>query len=176
MEIMKRQLFLLRHAKSAWDDLSIPDHDRPLNKRGRKAAATMRRFIRHAGISPDRVWASSARRSLQTLEALEPWDQPTRIEIKEALYHAPAQEILELTRGLPESSRSALLIGHNPGMQEFAILLGRGSEGALFRRMAEAFPTGAIAEFEVDCPWSLMKEGSGRLTNFVTPRELKPHP
>lgn len=171
---MKRQLFLLRHAKSAWDDPSIPDHDRPLNKRGRKAAAAMRQYIRSAGISPDLVWVSGARRTLQTLDALAPWRQPTKVEIKEALYLAPPEKILGLVRGLPAWSRAVLLIGHNPGLQEFGKLLAEGSDDAIARRLAETFPTGAIAQFEIDCLWSQVEGGSGKLTSFVTPRELKP--
>ncbi len=170
---MKRQLFLLRHAKSSWDDLSIPDHDRPLNKRGRKAAAVMRRYIRSEGIRPDLVRASSAKRALQTLEALEPWDRPPAVEIKPALYVASAQKILELVRDIPASSRVALLIGHNPGLQEFAMLLA-GGDDALVRRLAQNFPTGAMAKFEIDGDWSQVQEGSGQLTSLVTPRELKP--
>ncbi len=171
---MKRQLFLLRHAKSSCDDLSVPDHDRPLNKRGRKAAALMRQFIRFEGIRPDLVCASSAKRTLQTLEALEPWDRPPAVEIKPALYHAPPQKILELVRDIPDSSRVVLLIGHNPGLQEFAKLLAGRGDDALVGRLAEAFPTGAMAKFEIDCDWPQANEGSGRLTSFVTPRELNP--
>jgi phosphohistidine phosphatase len=172
---MKRQLFLLRHAKSSWDDLSIPDHDRPLNKRGRKAAAMMRRYIRSERIRPDLVWASSAKRALQTFEALEPWDRPPAVEIKPALYLAAAQKILELVRDIPASSRVALLIGHNPGLQEFALLLaGGGDDDASVRRLAQNFPTGALAKFEIDGDWSQAHEGSGQLASLVTPRELKP--
>jgi phosphohistidine phosphatase len=169
---MKRRLILLRHAKSSWDDLSIPDRDRPLNKRGRKAARTMRRFIRSKKIRPDLVCVSSARRTLQTLEALAPWDRPPAVEIEPALYEAPAQKILDLVRAIPASSRVALLIGHNPGLQDFAKLLAGDSDDALVRRLAEAFPTGALAQFEIDGDWPQIDAGSGKLTLYVTPREL----
>lgn len=171
---MKRKLFLLRHAKSSWDDLSIPDHDRPLNKRGRKAAAVMRHYIQSEGIRPDLVCVSSAKRTLQTLEALEPWDRPPAVEITPALYLAAPQKILELVRDIPASSRVVLLIAHNPGLQEFAKLLAGDCDDALVRHLAEAFPTGAMAKFEIDCDWPQVHEGSGRLTSLVTPRELKP--
>src|SRR4051794_24414520 len=69
-----RQLLLLRHAKSSWDDASLPDRDRPLNSRGLHAAAVMRKAMQSYGLSPDLVLVSTAKRTLQTLEALEPWD------------------------------------------------------------------------------------------------------
>lgn len=170
---MKRRLFLLRHAKSSWDDLAIPDHDRPLNKRGRKAAIAMRQFIRAAKIKPDLVCVSSARRTMQTLEALAPWRRPPPVEVMDELYLASAQKIMELARGFPDSSRAVLVIGHNPGLQEFALLLASGKDDALVLRMAQAFPTGAMAQFEIDCPWSQIDEGLGQLTSFVAPRGLK---
>jgi phosphohistidine phosphatase len=172
-EKMERQLFLLRHAKSSWDDMSIPDHDRPLNNRGRKAAAAMHRLFQSAGICPDLVCVSSARRTMQTLAALEPWNRPPMVEVKEALYHAPGPKILELVRDIPSAARTVLLIGHNPGLHEFAMLLAGDSDDALVRRLAEAYPTGALAQFEFSCLWSQVEMGSGKLTRFVAPRELK---
>jgi len=175
--MMKNQLFLLRHAKSSWDDLSIPDHDRPLSKRGRKAAATMRQLFKSEKITPELIYVSSAQRTMQTLELLQPWERPPKVEVKKALYMAPAPQILELLRKIPDSARVVLLIGHNPGLQELAILLlggdDRAAEDTPGRRLADAYPTGALAQFALDCPWSQTGSGAGRLTRFVTPRELK---
>lgn len=176
-KIMKKQLFLLRHAKSSWEDLSLPDHDRPLSKRGRKAAAAMRELFRSEKISPDLVWVSSARRTLQTLEGLQPWDKKPIVEVKEALYLASAPKILALLRDIPDSAGVVLLIGHNPGLHELAVLLFGGRDHAaddpLAQRLADAYPTGALAQFALDCPWSQIGKGSGRLARFVVPRELK---
>jgi phosphohistidine phosphatase len=174
---MEKRLFLLRHAKSSWKDLSLPDHDRPLNKRGRKAAEAMRRLVRSEGISPDLIYVSSALRTMQTLDALQPWADQPEVKIEEALYLAPAPQILARLRKIPDSTRSVLLIGHNPGLQELAVLLVGGddqmTEDALARRVAEAFPTGALAEFALERSWSRIGPGSGRLTRFITPRELE---
>ncbi len=90
-----RQLLLLRHAKSSWDEPHLSDHARPLNVRGRQAAAAMAREMRRLGLLPDLVLVSSARRTLQTLAALEPWENPPRIEPLDALYLAPAADLLE---------------------------------------------------------------------------------
>jgi phosphohistidine phosphatase len=174
---MKKQIFLLRHAKSSWDDLSIPDHDRPLSKRGRKAAATMRQLFKSEKLSPDLIYVSSAQRTLQTLELLQPWDRPPKVEVKKALYMASAPQIMELLREIPDTAHAVLLIGHNPGLQELAILLLDGDDqatkDALGRRLADAYPTGALAQFALDCSWSRIGRGAGRLTRFVVPRELK---
>jgi phosphohistidine phosphatase len=171
---MKKRLFLLRHAKSSWKDLSLPDHDRPLNKRGRKAAAALRRLVRSEGINPNLICVSGALRTLQTLEALQPWDEQPEVEVTDALYLAKAPQILERLRKIPDLTHAVLVIGHNPGLQELAILLtGEMAEDARARRMAEAFPTGALAEFSLDCSWSRIGRGLGRLARFVTPRELE---
>ncbi len=114
---------------------------------------------------------------MQTLERLEPWDRPPKVEVKEALYMAAAPEILEMLREIPDTARTVLLIGHNPGLQELAILLIGGQDQAtadeLGRRLAEAYPTGALAQFALDGSWSRIGRGSARLTRFVAPRELK---
>lgn len=175
-----RQLLLLRHAKSSWDDPALSDHARPLNARGRRAAAAMAQAMRDLGLGPDIVLVSSARRTLQTLESLTPFDDPALIEPMDALYLAPWRSLLAALRDVPETARSVLLIGHNPGLHELAMALagiddatgatGRG--GADARRLAEGYPTGALAEFSIASPWHLLESGGGRLIRFIQPRDL----
>ena len=171
---MKKQLFLLRHAKSSWDDPSLADHDRPLSKRGRKAAAVIRQWLRQEGIGPDLVYVSGALRTRQTLAALEPGDKAPEVEVREDLYLASAPQMIALLGEAPKAARAILVIGHNPGLQELAVLLaGEDTENALAGRMAEAFPTGALAAFEIDGPWARIGAGAGKPVVFVKPRELK---
>jgi phosphohistidine phosphatase len=118
-----RQLLLLRHAKSSWDNKAMPDEDRPLSPRGRRAAAAMRQAMRELGLAPDMVMLSPSRRTRETLEALEPWDDAPLIEPMEVLYLATVGQLLAVLRGVPETVRSVLLIGHNPGMHELAVRL-----------------------------------------------------
>ena len=118
-----RQLLLLRHAKSAWDRPGLSDYARPLAQRGVLAAAAVRRAMQEHGLQPDLVLVSSARRTLQTLEALEPWDETPLIEPMDGLYLAGAEQLLGVLRGTPETVRSAMLVGHNPGVHELAVLL-----------------------------------------------------
>src|SRR5271163_4852142 len=101
-----RQLLLMRHAKSSWDDPKLPDHARPLNARGRLAAASIGGEMRRLGLVPDVILVSSARRTLQTLEALEPWDENPLIEPMDKLYLATAPQLLAILRGISDTVRS----------------------------------------------------------------------
>jgi phosphohistidine phosphatase len=172
----KRRLILLRHAKSSWDDPSLPDHDRPLAKRGIKAAAAIRRYMRAEKLVPDLVLVSSARRTQQTLDAVKFWDPPLAVEVKQALYLASPATMLELLAGVPDDTGCVLLIGHNPGMQELAVQLTKASKNPdrqhLARRMSESFPTGALAEFSLSGNWSEIGPGAGKLLRFVCPRDV----
>ena len=172
-----RQLLLLRHAKSSWHDPKLPDRQRPLNPRGQRAAAAMRQAIRTLGLVPDLVLVSPALRTLQTLEALKPWDETPLIEPTESLYLAPPTQLLTVLHGVPDVVHSVLLIGHNPGLHELAVMLAGPPAKApavkAARRMAEGFPTGALAEFTVPTPWWGLEPGGGRLIRFLTPREVE---
>ena len=172
-----RQLLLLRHAKSSWDDPSLPDHARPLNARGRRAAQAMAAAMRDLGLSPDVVLVSSARRTLQTLEAVSPFPDSPLVEPMDDLYLAPWPRLLEILRRAPETARSVMLIGHNPGLQDLALAL-VGAAGmstgpaAAARRMADGYPTCALAEFTIATPWQDLAEGGGRLVRFLVPADL----
>ncbi len=171
-----RQLLLLRHAKSSWDDPRLPDHARPLNARGRRAAGAMGEAMRELGLAPDVVLVSSARRTLQTLEALGPFEDQPLVEPMDALYLAPWSALLETLKGVRETARSVLLLGHNPGLHELALALAgpaaMASGGLAPRRLAEAYPTAALAEFSVALPWRLLEPAGGRLLRFMTPADL----
>jgi phosphohistidine phosphatase len=171
-----RQLLLLRHAKSSWDDPKLADHARGLNARGRRAAAVMGQAMHRLGLSPDIVLVSSARRTLQTLEALEPWDGTPLIEPMDALYLATVPQLLNVLHSVAETARSVLVIGHNPGLHELAVTLtgsqGMGQNTPATRRLAEGYPTGALAEFSIAGPWWQLDEGGGRLLRFLAPRDL----
>ena len=168
------QLLLLRHAKSSWNDAAMSDRDRPINPRGRRAVAAMRRAMRDLGLAPDLILVSSARRTIETMEALEPWDDTPLIEPMDDLYLAPGERLLTVLREVAETVRTVLLIGHNPGMHELAVTLaGRGvSAGKSLENLEEGFPTTALAEFSLAGPWSRLDAGGGQLRRFLTPRML----
>ena len=170
-----RQLLLLRHAKSSWDEPHLSDHARPLNVRGRQIAAAMAREMRRLGLAPDLVLVSSARRTLQTLAALEPWGETPRIEPLDALYLAPASDLLDVLRRAAPTVRCVLLVGHNPGLHDLALTLA-GAHAAVsdeqVQRLADGYPSGALSEFSVAVPWSAIGETGARLTRLLLPADL----
>lgn len=172
-----KTLTVLRHAKSSWDDAVARDFDRPLNPRGQRAAATMGRHMRGAGLSFDHVVASPAVRIVETVEQVETgygsalapaWDR--------RIYLASASSLLDVVHELPDGAGSALLIGHNPGLEDLVLMLVPDRAGdALRDSVEEKFPTAALAElrFEVDS-WSAIRPGNATLVRFVRPRDLDP--
>jgi phosphohistidine phosphatase len=168
------QLLLLRHAKSSWDDAATPDKERALNARGRRAAVAMRRAMREFGLIPDLILVSTAKRTLETMTALEPWDDTPLVEPIDDLYLASETRLLGALRSVTETVRTVLLIGHNPGMHQLALLLAdpRASAEQSMRAVRDGFPTGALAEFSVAGPWSRLDAGGARLMRFLTPRML----
>ncbi len=170
-----RQLLLLRHAKSAQEGVrGTPegaDHTRSLNPAGITAATAMGAAMRALGLAPDMVLVSSARRTLQTLEALEPWAETPLIEPMDALYLAAAPQILAILRGVRQTVRSVMVIGHNPGLHDLALLLADG-RGAAAARLAAGFPTCTLAELTLAAHWTDLAEGAGRLERFLSPADL----
>jgi phosphohistidine phosphatase len=168
------QLLLLRHAKSAWDDPSLTDRDRPLSKRGKRAIAAMRDAMRELELTPDVVLLSPSRRTRETLEGLEPWDSTPLIEPIERLYLASIQDLLSVLHEVNETVRSLMLIGHNPGMHELAtqLMMSRAATEAA-NRLAASFPTAALAEFSIAGPWARLDSGGGQLIRYLTPRDLR---
>ena len=166
-------LHLLRHAKSSWDDAAIRDHDRPLAPRGARAARKIADHLASASVDPALVLCSSARRTVETLEALRPAISETAaVSIEPGLYGADASEILELLRTVDPQTREVLVIAHNPGLQDLAIDLAGEEDAGLVNALRTKFPTGALATFDVPGAWADLGPGHAHLTHFVTPREL----
>ncbi len=169
-----RQLILMRHAKSSWDDPKLSDHARPLNLRGKRAARAMRGALVSAGVAPDVVLVSSARRALQTMESLLPWQGRPLVAPMDTLYLAPAAQILDVLRDADEAKHTLLVIAHNPGLYDLALrLVGPDApDSEPVRRLSESYPSGAAAIFEVIRPWEDLGDGAGVLTHFFCPRDL----
>ena len=166
-----RRLHLLRHAKSSWEDPSLRDHERPLAPRGRKAAKRIARWAQENDVRPELVASSSAVRARETLERVLPGLGKPEVRIEEELYAATAEALLERVRALPDEVEEAMLVGHNPGLGDLALLLAE--PGDLRERAAEKVPTGALATLEADVArWSDLEPGGARLVAFVQPREL----
>ncbi len=167
------QLLLLRHAKSSWDGPAIADRDRPLNRRGERAAAAVGRAMSELDLIPGLILASPSRRTMQTLAALAPFPGHVRIETPAALYLAEVPQMLAMLRDLGESEAGVLVIGHNPGLHELAVtLIGDSAPTADAERLARRFPTAALAEFAIPGRWRALAPGGGRLVRFLLASDL----
>jgi phosphohistidine phosphatase len=167
---LPHRLLLLRHAKSSWDDADLPDRERPLSDRGRKAAAKIGRHLREQADPPDLILCSPARRTRETLERLELGD--TRAAFDERLYGAAGEELLEAIRQVDETAGTLLVIAHDPGLQDLATDLAGADEGEGASRVRAKFPTAALAVFETAGAWSEVGPETARLVSFVVPRGL----
>jgi phosphohistidine phosphatase len=169
---MKHRLLLLRHAKSSWNEPDLPDRERPLAARGRRAAAALGARLARRRLAIDRVLCSPARRTRETL-ALLALSPTIPVSYSEALYLASARTLLNRLSRLPPRVRSVLVIGHDPGLEHLAhVLAERGREQAL-QRLAEGFKTGALAELRVpEDGWRALRAGSAYLERFTRPRDL----
>lgn len=168
-----RQLLLLRHAKSSWDDPKLPDHARPLNPRGRRAAESVREILAELDLHPDLVLVSSARRTLQTIEALEPWNPAPAVMPLDALYLASAPDLLATLQERARDAACVLLVSHNPGLHDLALLLsGPGSDPAELARLEEAYPTASLAVLSVPGDWPDLAPAGATLHRFVRPEDL----
>lgn len=164
-------LHLLRHAKSSWDDDSLADHERPLSERGIRDARRMGEHMATHDVRPDVVLCSSAVRTQQTLGIIvSSLDDPV-VHIEDDLYGAAPDSVLELLRGLPETAGSALVIGHNPGLEE--LVLDLSAPGRLRDAVGVKFPTCALATLALgEGTWSAMHPGHAELVGFTIPRDL----
>lgn len=172
---MTLTLLLLRHAKSSWDDPRLDDFERPLSRRGIRAAPDMGAFIAAAGLAPDLVLCSTAERTRQTLDIVlrELAPPPPEVVYEDGLYLASASDLVERIRGLPRARKRVMLVGHNPGMHGAALaLVGEGSRKDI-SALAFKLPTAGLVVLEFDLDrWSAVRPASGRLVRFATPRTL----
>jgi len=165
-----KRLFLLRHAKSSWDDPGLDDHERPLAPRGQRACRVIAEYLHANAIEPELVLCSSARRTRETLEGVAPTGERV---IESDLYTASPAELVERLRRVSDDVASVMLIGHNPSMQMLALRLARRNGDAAARAALERkFPTGALATLTFECGWSELGSGSAQLVAFMTPKEL----
>ena len=161
-------LYLLRHAKSSWDDPTLADRDRPLANRGREATARLARYAERTGVRPQLALCSPARRTRETLDAMRgALGKRMQILYEEQLYMADVQELIDRLRSVPADVEAVIVVGHNPGMEHLLLRLG-GHEAE--REIGTKFPTGALATLEVDGPWERLEHA--RLVDYVVPRNL----
>lgn len=166
-------LYLLRHAKSDWGNARLSDHDRPLNDRGRKDAARMGRSLAKLGISPEVVICSTATRARETLDlVMEAGGFDWQVQYEPALYMAGVSNILGVVKSDAGESRSALLVGHNPGFHSVAMDLIRSGEPELVHALDYKYPTGTFADIEFeDATLGTIEPSTGYLRQFLRPKD-----
>lgn len=162
-----KTLLLLRHAKSCWEDSSLADHDRPLKPRGIKAAHRIGQLIDAQKLCPELVLCSTAVRARETLRlVLEESNAAPAVEYVERLYHGSLETFISVLKSIPWDLPMVMLVGHNPGLEEFLSHL---------TGQPQTMPTGALARIELHLPkWSDFNSTTpGRLVELWCPRELK---
>ncbi len=169
-------LLLFRHAKSDWGSPEQSDHERPLNKRGAKAAPVMGEYIAHHHLKPDHILCSDAVRTRATLALVLPelGTPAPHVTIDDALYLASAETILTRIRESAQpGDKRIMVIGHNPGLHGLALtLVGEGDTDGI-KHLAMKFPTAALAILKFDTDdWDEIKPAKGHLEAFVTPKEI----
>ncbi len=160
-----KTLFLLRHAKSSWDDPTADDIDRPLAPRGEKDAPRLGAFLAATKNRPDLILSSPAERAKATAKRVaRAADYPGEIRLEPAIYLADAPTLLEVIHHLPDEANSVMLVGHNPGLEALVTLLC----GASTR-----LPTAALACIAFDTDrWAAVQAGTGTLLWLVNPKIL----
>jgi phosphohistidine phosphatase len=168
-----KRLWLLRHAKSSWDQPGLADADRPLAPRGRRAAELLAAHLAASDVRPSVVLCSSSLRTRETLAAVLPaLGDALEIRIDPALYGAGAAQLLDQLRQVSNNASSAMVIAHNPGIQDLALALAAG--GPALAGLREKFPTGTLAALELDVErWPDLDHGTATATTLVTPRSLE---
>jgi phosphohistidine phosphatase len=168
-----KTLLLLRHAKSSWDNPGGRDIDRPLAPRGRRTAPLIGGYLRDRQLLPDLVLCSTARRARETYDLVVPAVGGAAIQFEQGLYLAPPAALLRLVQATPAAVERLLVVGHNPGLQQFAVQLAGAGDEAARERLHAKFPTAglAILTFAV-ARWKEVAPGAGRLESFVVPRDV----
>lgn len=168
-----KTLTMLRHAKSGWENPTLRDYERALNAKGRRAAELVGHYIRRENLAFDHVIASPATRVAETLAQVETslgrsfapvWDR--------RIYLASAVTLLDVVREAPAGAERVLLAGHNPGLEDLAMLLVPHSADPLRCALEEKYPTATLAELGFTGAWADLAAGMASLKRFVRPCDL----
>lgn len=162
-----KNLYLIRHAKSDWSDESKTDHERGLNKRGKRAISTMAQALKTRGIMPDLILSSSATRAKLTAKGLaEKLGYSGKIKYMDALYMAEPLDIISIIKKIKDKYSTVFIVGHNPEMTELTDILQD--------EYIENVPTLGIVAFEIPVQkWSNFKPEEARLDFFIYPKMYK---
>jgi phosphohistidine phosphatase len=165
-----KTLYLVRHAKSSWTDPSLDDQDRPLNKRGMRDAPVMGQRLANYQIRADVIWASPARRAVETARYIASALQipPKKIKLRERLYTSRIDDLLFEITSCPDDVMGLLVVGHNPVITEFANFLIADKRGVDIDRI----PTSGVVAIEFPfASWRQIEKKIGRFLFFDYPKK-----
>ncbi len=161
-----KKLLLMRHAKSSWKNVGLPDHQRPLNKRGERDALRMGEYLQGQGIILDAILCSTAVRARATADGmLRKYTFEGEVQYFDDLYHAGPETIVTVLNQLSDDTGSAMIIAHNPGLDEFLELM---------CDEYEHMTTACVASinFPIEHWIDLRPASRGKLLHFWKPREI----
>ncbi|HTK39137.1 MAG TPA: histidine phosphatase family protein [Pyrinomonadaceae bacterium] len=162
-----RVLYVMRHAKSSWAETDLADFDRPLNDRGQRDAPFMGNVMRDNGYVPDIILSSPAVRARETARLVRQGGElNSELASDDRIYEASPQTLRQVVSEINDKCPSAMLVGHNPGIEGFIRYL----TGTL-----EPMPTAALAVIELNAAsWSSVAANSGKVIKIIRPKdELK---
>jgi phosphohistidine phosphatase len=169
---MSRELLILRHAKSAWDTDAATDFERPLSKRGRKAAPRVGRFLFQQGLIPDFVVSSPAMRARQTVIAVcgQMDIGPDQISWDDRIYGGWTASLVNVLTDCPNEARRVLIAGHNPGLEN--LLQDLCHHHVPVPADGKLLPTATVAHLQIESEWSNLDSGVARLLSITRSRSL----
>ena len=158
-----KSVFFVRHAKSSWENFNIPDHDRPLNKRGKKDALFMGHKMALLGWKPEIIISSTAKRAVKTTKKINKSLKINNINFTKDLYLASPSKIIFILNSLKDEYQSAMIVAHNPAMTE---IINYFSDEYIYN-----VPTCGIfkVDFDID-KWEELSTYNGKLIKFIYPK------
>ena len=163
-----KTVYLIRHAKSSWEDESLSDFDRPLNERGKIDAPRMGKRLKETNFTPDLFLSSPAKRALSTAKRIAEATGFSKEKIKtdQALYHADEDEILNVIRSVSDKNDCIVIFGHNPGLTDFVNAMSNDR-----KRFIDNIPTCGVVAFSFEASsWKQIDFGKGELLLYDFPK------
>ena len=160
-----KTLLILRHAKSSWKEVGLPDRDRSLNKRGQRQAPEVGKRVRELGLTPDLILSSPAKRARDTAVVVaEKCGYDGDVELVNDFYPGAPSNYLDVLRNLPDAALRVMLVGHNPGLEDLL---------AMLTLRVETLSTAALAQVELTIEhwWQLDEDTKGKLVGMWKPGE-----
>ena len=168
---MPHELLVLRHAKSSWGSINLPDFDRPLAPRGESDATFLGEYMSENGIYPNLTITSAAQRARETTELVLAINPEARIEVRDSLYHAGLATLVNTVREQDDGLERLMLVGHNPGMDQLLAYLCE--DEISLTDNGKLMTTAALARIKCDCSWAEVDPEKCVLAQLLRPKNYR---